>query len=91
MLINHKRKKKKRQCHPIKLNPAGGKGAGGGSENDNCSSIFDFTSYFIYFNVVMFVFMVTECIYESSEKNQTTRIRKNGRLSQSWSMRALCK
>ena len=40
----------------------------GGSENYNLGLIFYFTSHFIDFSVVMYVFVVKESIYESSEK-----------------------
>ena len=76
-----------RMCRPPpqkKKKPKSGKGRGGGSENYNLGLIFYFTSHFIDFSVVFYVFVVTESIYESSEKNRTTRIRKNDCLSQNW-------
>ena len=53
---------------PKKLNLARGGGVCGRSENYNLGLIFHIASHFIDFSVVMCVLVVTESIYESSEK-----------------------
>ena len=62
----------------------------GGPENDNLDKISYFTPHCVDFGTVLFLFVVKESICASFEKIRPSVFVINGRLSQNWSMRALC-